>query len=68
MYLGGAFNGTRLNKIYKESLNEEEILTELDPILERYAKERRREEHFGDFVIRVGIVKETKNGRDFHEL
>ncbi|KAI9207491.1 sulfite reductase [Polychytrium aggregatum] len=67
MYLGGGFAGERLSKIYKESLNEEEILCELRPIVKRYALERRTGEHFGDFVIRAGIVKATRNGMDFHD-
>jgi sulfite reductase beta subunit-like hemoprotein len=37
-------------------LNEEQILSTLDPILEAYSKERTRDEQFGDFVFRKGIV------------
>ncbi|RGB32695.1 hypothetical protein C1646_706156 [Rhizophagus diaphanus] len=68
LYLGGGFYGQRLNKLYKESLKEDDILRELKPILSRYAKERNDGERFGDFVIRMGYVKATKNGKDFHEL
>ncbi|RIA93681.1 hypothetical protein C1645_761854 [Glomus cerebriforme] len=68
LYLGGGFYGQRLNKLYKESLKEDEILKELKPILSRYAKERNEGERFGDFVIRMGYVKATKYGKDFHEL
>ncbi|CAG8549022.1 1016_t:CDS:2 [Rhizophagus irregularis] len=68
LYLGGGFYGQRLNKLYKESLKEDDILRELKPILNRYAKERNDGERFGDFVIRMGYVKATKNGKDFHEL
>ena len=56
MYLGGGFTGERLNKLYKESIGEEEILQDLAKFIQQYAKERRPEEHFGDFVIRNGIV------------
>nr|CAG8611380.1 10005_t:CDS:2 [Entrophospora candida] len=68
LYLGGGFYGQRLNKIYKESLKEDEILKELKPMLTRYAKEKYDDEKFGDFVIRVGYVKATRFGKDFHDL
>jgi len=67
MYLGGGFAGNRLNKLYRENIGETEILEELRPILNRYAKERQEGEHFGDFVIRAGYVKEVRSGLDFHE-
>ncbi|GAA3404236.1 assimilatory sulfite reductase (NADPH) hemoprotein subunit [Paenibacillus hodogayensis] len=66
MYLGGGFTGNRLNKLYKENIGEEEILESLKPIVSRYAKERSEGEHFGDFVIRAGYVKEVRSGQDFH--
>jgi sulfite reductase (NADPH) hemoprotein beta-component len=66
MYLGGGFTGNRLNKLYKENIGEAEILDSLKPILAHYAKERREGEHFGDFVIRAGYVKEVRSGQDFH--
>ncbi|MGE6632269.1 assimilatory sulfite reductase (NADPH) hemoprotein subunit [Bacillus sp. NPDC077027] len=66
MYLGAAFDGSRLSKIYRENVGEADILNELNIILPRYAKEREENEHFGDFVIRAGIVKETTDGTNFH--
>lgn len=65
LYLGGNFNGTRLNSLYKETLTEEEILAELTPIIANYAQNRLEDEKFGDFVIRKQYVTETKKGRDF---
>jgi len=67
LYLGGGFAGDRLGKLYRESLSDEEIVATLDPILHRYARERTAGEHFGDFVIRAGYVKATRQGKDFHE-
>lgn len=64
MYLGAAFDGSRLSKMYRENIGEEEILNELRTILPRYAKEREEGEHFGDFVIRAGIIKATTDGTD----
>ena len=66
MYLGAAHDGSRLSKMYRENIGEEEILSELSMILPRYAKEREQDEHFGDFVIRAGIVRATTDGTNFH--
>lgn len=69
LYLGAGHSGERLNKLYKEGLDETQILQELQPIIKRYALERTgKEEHFGDWVIRAGIIKPTLSGRTFHEL
>ena len=55
--LGSDVRGERLNKLYKENLDETEILNEMDALFEQYAKQRKsREESFGDFVMRAGIV------------
>lgn len=66
LYLGAGFQGQRLNKLYRENINEEQILSELTPMLHRYAKEREQGERFGDFVIRAGYVKEVSAGKYFH--
>ncbi len=66
MYLGAAFDGSRLSKMYRENIGEEDILSELRVLLSRYAKEREEGEHFGDFVIRAGIIKATTDGKNFH--
>jgi sulfite reductase (NADPH) hemoprotein beta-component len=67
LYLGAAFDGTRLSKLYAQDVNREQILKLLKPIIQRYAKERSDGEHFGDFVIRAGIVKATTAGNTFHD-
>lgn len=66
LYLGAAFNGERLNKLYREMLDEEGILNELRPLLQAYAAERNPGEHFGDFCIRKDWVKATTHGTNFH--
>jgi sulfite reductase (NADPH) hemoprotein beta-component len=66
MYLGAAHDGSRLSKMYRENIGEQEILSELSVILSRYAKEREQDEHFGDFVVRAGIVQATTDGTNFH--
>lgn len=66
MYLGAGFAGERLNKLYRENIGEQEILDTLRPIIHQYARERREGEHFGDYVIRAGIVEEVHSGLDYH--
>jgi sulfite reductase (NADPH) hemoprotein beta-component len=67
LYLGASHNGERLNKLYKEMLDEAAILRELEPIIAHYARERQRGERFGDFVIRKEYVKATTHGTNFHD-
>jgi len=67
LYLGAGFTGERLNKLYKEMLSEEDILNELTPVIEDFARNRLDKEHFGDFVIRKEYVKPTTAGLNFHE-
>jgi sulfite reductase (NADPH) hemoprotein beta-component len=67
LYLGAAHNGERMNKLYKEMLDETAILAELEPIIAAYAQERQRNETFGDFTIRKGYVKATTHGTNFHD-
>ncbi len=66
LYLGAAFDGSRLNKLYAEDADEARILGLLEPMLKRYAKEREEGERFGDFVIRAGYVRATTAGNQFH--
>ena len=67
LYLGGGFVGDRLGKLYRENVSGDDILATLEPILHGYARERNAGEHFGDFVIRTGYVKATRQGKDFHD-
>ncbi|MFT6903111.1 MAG: sulfite reductase (NADPH) hemoprotein beta-component, partial [Colwellia sp.] len=68
MHLGGNVAGTRIPKMYKENLSEEDILQEIDSLVARWVSERNSAEAFGDFVIRVSIVDEVKVSKwDFHD-
>lgn len=67
LYLGGGHHGQRLSKLYAASIKGDDAPQILKPILFDYAKRRETGESFGDFVIRAGYVKETKDGRDFHK-
>jgi sulfite reductase (NADPH) hemoprotein beta-component len=66
LYLGAAFDGSRLSKLYAEDLALEEIIAALDPVFAAYAAERKPGERFGEFTIRAGFVACTTNGLDFH--
>jgi len=52
LHLGGDHEGFRLNKIYKESLDEAAILRELDILFADFKKERKPNERFGDYSYR----------------
>ena len=66
LYLGAAFDGSRLNKLVAQDIDKAGIVATLEPMLMRYAKERAPAERFGDFVIRVGYVAPTTAGNRFH--
>ena len=53
LMLGGDRYGERLNKLYKEKLNEGQILTEIDALLGQYVGNKLDSETFGDFCNRT---------------
>jgi sulfite reductase (NADPH) hemoprotein beta-component len=66
LYLGGDRQGTRLARMYRENINEEEILVTIDSLIARWAKERLENEGLGDFTVRVGIIRPVVDpARDF---
>ena len=67
LYLGAAFDGSRLSKLYARDVSEDQALDLLKPLIIRYAKERDKGEHFGDFVVRAGVVTATEHGNQFHK-
>ena len=68
LHIGGNRIGTRIPRMYRENINESEILASIDELVGRWAKERDHDEGFGDFVIRAGIVKPVLDpARDFWE-
>ncbi|MHA4807762.1 NADPH-dependent assimilatory sulfite reductase hemoprotein subunit [Flavitalea flava] len=52
LYLCGDHEGLRLNRLYKENLDEAAILKELDLLFWLFKKERAKGEKFGDFALR----------------
>jgi sulfite reductase (NADPH) hemoprotein beta-component len=53
VWLGGDTAGTRLNRIWKDVIKDEDIEKELRPILARFAGERNAGERFGNWVERI---------------
>ena len=53
MMIGGDRYGERLNRLYKEKLNETQILAEIDVLLHQYTDAKNAGETFGDFCNRV---------------
>jgi sulfite reductase (NADPH) hemoprotein beta-component len=66
LYLGGAFEGTRLNKLYRKDVGDDAIVAALAPLLREYAERRSGGERFGDYVIRAGHIRATTAGSTFH--
>ncbi len=56
LHLGAAFNGSRLNTLYRESVHEADILHILDELFSDYAAARLQSESFGDFLQRRGVL------------
>ncbi|MEO6720440.1 MAG: NADPH-dependent assimilatory sulfite reductase hemoprotein subunit [Ferruginibacter sp.] len=53
LQLGGDHEGQRLNKVYRENLEESAILSELDGIFGSFARDRKPNETFGDYTLRT---------------
>lgn len=67
-YLGGNREGTRIPRMYRENIDEKEIMRELDVLIGRWAKEAEKNEAFGDFLIRAKVVKPVINSaKDFYD-
>lgn len=56
LHIGGDNEGERLNKKYKENLDEAEILNELDVLFGNFKAERNANETFGDYTVRKQLV------------
>ena len=56
MYIGADAIGKRLNKIYKENIEEAEILENIDVLLKDFSANKNLNEPFGDYVLRKQIV------------
>ena len=56
LYLGGSADGTRLNTMTDENVDEALIVEKIDSLLAQFRRERRERESFGDFLHRTEIA------------
>jgi len=63
LMLGADHRGQRLNALYRENIDEAAILAALDPLFARYSSERLRDEYFGDYLLRSGVIQAYRNER-----
>ncbi|WP_439287772.1 assimilatory sulfite reductase (NADPH) hemoprotein subunit [Lonepinella sp. BR2904] len=61
LHVGGNLQGTRIPRLFKENITEDEILIIIDGWLADWVQNRQAKEGFGDFAIRTGIVKPVVN-------
>ncbi len=66
LYLGAGFAGDRLGSLYRDNADEGEITDALRPLFRQFRDERQHGEHFGDFLVRTGVVREVTAGREVH--
>ncbi|MGH8244065.1 MAG: assimilatory sulfite reductase (NADPH) hemoprotein subunit [Steroidobacteraceae bacterium] len=57
LHLGGGLDGRRLNRLYRENVDEAGILAALEPLIAAWARERKNGEAFGDFLHRTGRLE-----------
>jgi len=62
LHLGAAFDGTRLNRLYRESVREDEVLLLLDGLFTNYQGKAEPNETFGDFLFRSGVLHKKVEG------
>jgi sulfite reductase (NADPH) hemoprotein beta-component len=56
LHIGADAIGRRLNKLYKENIEEPEILETLDVLLKDFSDNKKLNEPFGDYVMRKNLV------------
>ncbi|HZM04567.1 MAG TPA: NADPH-dependent assimilatory sulfite reductase hemoprotein subunit [Candidatus Saccharimonadales bacterium] len=60
LYLGGNEASTRLSRLFKESVKNEELIEELRPLFTQFGRERIGRERFGDFCQRVLLPEKQR--------
>jgi len=67
LFLGAGFAGDRLGAPYLDNANEAEILDVVEPLFAKFAASRAVGEHFGDFLVRTGVVPNVSEGKHIHD-
>ena len=57
LHLGADFQGRRLNRLFRENIDQAGILQTLEPLLRDYAASHLPAEAFGDFLYRSGVLQ-----------
>jgi sulfite reductase beta subunit-like hemoprotein len=63
LYIGGSFEGTRLNRLYEELIDAGELADRIAELIDIYNLNRIPGERLGDFCNRVGVEK-LKGAKD----
>jgi len=61
LYLGGNREGTRIPRLYKENIEQDEILSILDQFIGQWSTARQVAECFGDFLVRTKVIKPVRD-------
>jgi len=64
LYLGAAADGSRLNRLDLDNADESQLLTRIEDLFARFAGEKQPGEHFGDFLVRDGIIRAVNHGSE----
>lgn len=68
LHLGGNRQGTRIPRMYKENISEQEIMQELDVLIGQWSKQKLPSESFGDYVVRTEVVAPViDSAKDFYD-
>lgn len=57
VYVGGDYEGTRLNRLYEELVSENDLPGFIGRLIDTYNENRKNGERFGDFCYRIGNEK-----------
>jgi sulfite reductase beta subunit-like hemoprotein len=55
IYLGGNYEGTRLNKLFEEHVDDSILADRISSLIDLYNNMKNKDERFGDFCDRTGI-------------
>jgi sulfite reductase (ferredoxin) len=63
IYLGGNYEGTRLNKLFEEHVDDSILAERISSLIDLYNDMKMNDERFGDFCDRIGLetIKSIKN-------
>jgi sulfite reductase beta subunit-like hemoprotein len=65
IYIGGNYEGTRLNRLFEEHVDDSLLADRIGSLIDLFNKMRKKGERFGDFCDRIGLetIKSMMNER-----